>query len=254
MRPPQRGLDATRPRPEDGAIATSRRRHFFAARGAAKRRGKKVLRATWTGAGFASDRGYGDGAAASPEEALIGNQSRPQHCTQNCWRFRCRCSWFASDRRKGSIKRLPLVGPASSPPLSYLILPIAKVPLDARICRPCCRKFKNTAPPVVATLAEGDGRGSVLGRRTSAGLCAQLPSPRALDRCYVDMRHHCVHCALRRRPVGISEGVRSARGTICQDSPNLSLHQPHCDPRRHFRRLHPSRDRSRPRCRYRPEN
>jgi hypothetical protein len=37
--------------------------------------GKKELRATRTGAGFAFDRGYGDGEAASSEEALIGNQS-----------------------------------------------------------------------------------------------------------------------------------------------------------------------------------
>jgi hypothetical protein len=55
--------------------------------------GTKVLRATRTGAGFASDRGYGDGETASSEEALIGNQSRPQHCAESCWRFRCRCSW-----------------------------------------------------------------------------------------------------------------------------------------------------------------
>jgi hypothetical protein len=79
---------------------------LFCWRGAVKRRGKKVLRATRTGAGFASDRGYGDGAAASPEEALIGNQSRPQICAGNCRRFCCRCSWAIVER----IEQVELTG------------------------------------------------------------------------------------------------------------------------------------------------
>jgi hypothetical protein len=64
---------------------------------------KKVLRATWTGAGFASDRGYGDGAAASPEEARTGTSLNALMAAARNHEIDCMLVWkfdrFALSRR-----------------------------------------------------------------------------------------------------------------------------------------------------------
>jgi hypothetical protein len=46
------------------------------------------------------------------------------------------------------------------------------------------------------------------------GSSDRLPGPRSLDRGYVDPRHahHCIHCALRRRLIGVGEGFEKCAG------------------------------------------
>ena len=83
MRPARARKTGRLQQAEGGLICCARSR---------KAPGKKGVAIDPDGRRVRCDRGYGDGEAASPEEALIGNQSRPQHCAENCWRFRCRCS------------------------------------------------------------------------------------------------------------------------------------------------------------------